>query len=111
MDLVHRRELRARQQRGDRPPPVLVDQRALVIAAIADVETGELARRNAATPAEKAVRHGRQRARPNDFDAHAKPAGGGQAGEWIAKTLNNAPIPSSPVRRSSAASISLARSG
>src|SRR5438045_7965508 len=44
-------------------------------------------------------------------NGHAKPAGGGQSGEWSARTLNSRPIWSRPVRRSSAASMSAARGG
>src|SRR5690348_2183096 len=56
MDLVDGRKLRVRQERGDRAAAVLVDRGALVIAAVADVEAGQLAARHAAAPPEEAVR-------------------------------------------------------
>src|SRR2546425_778161 len=44
-------------------------------------------------------------------DRHAKPAGAGQSGEWMASTLNSWPIWLGEVRRSSAVWTSPARSG
>ena len=69
MDLVHGRELGAGQHRGDRAPAVLVDRGAVVVAAVADVEPGELAGRNAAAAPEEAVREAAEARRANDFDA------------------------------------------
>ena len=40
MDLVDGRKLGAGQHRGDRAPAVLVDRVLVVLAAIADVESG-----------------------------------------------------------------------
>ena len=57
MDLVDGRELaRPGSTAATAQPPVLVDRRAVVVAAVADVEPGELAGRNAAAAAEEAVR-------------------------------------------------------
>ena len=60
MDLVDGRQLGAGQDRVDRAAAVLVDRRAVVAAAIADIEPCKLAGRNAAAAAEKAVRDDRR---------------------------------------------------
>ena len=58
-----------REHRGDCAAPVLLNRGAVVIATVTDVETFELAARNASTTAEKAVRNIAERAGPNDLDA------------------------------------------
>ena len=69
MDLVHCRKLGPWKQRGDSPTTILVDRRAVVVAAIADVQPGKLTGRYAASPAEDAKGYSgkRFRAEPKDL--------------------------------------------
>ena len=63
---------RTGQNRGDRAAAIFVDRRAVVAAAVTDVEPGELAGRDAAAPAEEAVRDAAERRRADDLDvAHS----------------------------------------
>ena len=63
---------RAGQHRRDRAPAVLGDRVAVVAAAVADVEARELAGRNAAAPAEEAVRDAAERCGADHLDvAHS----------------------------------------
>ena len=61
MDLVDGHQPRAGQHRVDRAAAVLGDRGAVVAAAPADVEAGDHALRDAAAPAEEAVRHAVER--------------------------------------------------
>jgi hypothetical protein len=70
VDLVQCHELRARLHRVDRAAPVLADRLAVVARAEPDIEPGAYAGGDAASPAEKAVRHARQHGRGDHLDAH-----------------------------------------
>ena len=61
-------EFGAGEDRGDRAPPVLIDRGAIVVAAVADVEAGKVAGRDAAAAAEEAVREIAQRRRADHLE-------------------------------------------
>ena len=69
VDLVHGDQLRTRCDRGDGAAPVFGDGGALVAGPEADVQPRAHPLRDAAAPAEKAVRHADQ-ARSDGLDAH-----------------------------------------
>jgi hypothetical protein len=70
MDLVHRRQSRARRHRGDRAPAVFRHRRRIVVGSDADVQSRHRSCRHAPAPTEKAVRDPVQRARADHLDAH-----------------------------------------
>jgi hypothetical protein len=72
VDLVDRRELCIRQDRGNRAAPVLGDGLHLVCGAVADVEPGDRALRNTAAPAEKAVGEPCERLGADDLDGFSQ---------------------------------------
>ncbi len=53
---MDRRKRGLGQKRIDCTAAILVDRRAVVVASIADVETGKFSRRNSPTTTEKTVR-------------------------------------------------------
>jgi hypothetical protein len=68
VDLMDRRQPRARLHRIDGAAPVLMDGVAIVVRSEADIEPGMDAGRHAASPAQEAVRHARQRFGADDLD-------------------------------------------
>jgi hypothetical protein len=67
VDLVNGREFGSREHGVDGAAAVLVDGGAVVVAAVADVETGELAARYSAPPPEEAVRDAAEHRRADDL--------------------------------------------
>ena len=61
---------RARRDRLDRAAAILGDRVAVVVRAPADIEAGADAGRDAAPPAEEAVRHAGQRGGADHLDGH-----------------------------------------
>jgi hypothetical protein len=72
MDLMNGRKLGLRKQRGDGEATVAGDRFAVVPTAIADIETGKIARRDSAAAAQESMWQAPQRNGPDNFDvAHS----------------------------------------
>jgi hypothetical protein len=71
MDLMDGDQFRAGQYGRDRALTVLEDRGSVILAAIANVEAGDVAGGNYAAPAEEAVRDGAEVGRAVDLDGWA----------------------------------------
>jgi Na+-translocating ferredoxin:NAD+ oxidoreductase RnfC subunit len=69
MHLMDCRELRAAHHSVDRPAAILIDRGALVIAAVTNVQSGKIAIRDAAAPAQEAM--GKHAEADRSIDLHA----------------------------------------